>query len=541
MALLNGKNAVSLAAMMAFGLATTPGGSVRLGAGWAAELPAIGSAAAATRKKVVKKSAAPKKPATTKRVCTTAKVKGKLVKSCKTVKIVPVPVVVVPPPVVITTVNPVPVQTVVVRNPPPPISTPQPQRPAPIAQPPASSYFPIDLADSLAGAIGDAPPDFVIRYDGIESWVWLSRSGEMLIVEPGREGIVQYYFIGGGSAPYLVRDGYNAFAFSGPELIQVYDDRGRLFTGELSRRQNDVAFGLFDRGRALFSASWRQRGWSGDSALQWYDTIQRDNYAWSGQSGWRGNWRGDWRRRPDWQSFEYDQFSQMPPRYLDDERQRRRDSTYRYDRWRRDGARGAPPPTANPVIQNPAPVSPAEAGPRPGPPPAPAPRPQPRPPVVTPPPAPAPAPAPAPVPTPQPGWRQPAAPTEVSPDREPRPPEFPRRRPQPQPAPPPPPPAPIAQPVQVEQAPVVQTLPPPPPPPPPAPAPAPVEVTPPPPPTPPAPVVVAPPPPPPPPAPPPPAPPPVPAVAPEPPAAPDVPVTVDEGAGRQDPVNEQRP
>ena len=518
MALLNGKNAVSLAALMAFGLATTPGGSVRLGDALTVELPAIGSAKAAT-KKTTKKKAASKKPATTKRVCTTNKVKGKLVKSCKTVKIIPVLPLLVPPPpapvIIVPKIEWPSVYTV------PAVQAVAPQRPAPIAQPPASSYFPIDLADSLAGAIGDAPPDFVVRHDRIDSWVWLSRSGEMLIVEPGREGIVQYYFIGGGSAPYLVRDGYNAFAFSGPELTQVYDDRGRLFTGALSRRQNDVAFGLFDRGRALFSASWRQRGWSGDSALQWYDTIQRDNYAWSGQSGWRGNWRGDWRSRPDWRAFEYDQFSQMPPRYLDDERQRRRDSTYRYDRWRRDGARGAPPPTANPVIQNPAPVSPAEAGPRPAPAPAPAPAPRPRPPVVTPPPAPTPAPALA--PAPQPGWRQPVAPTEVSPDPAPRPPEFLRRRPQPQPAPPPP--APIVQPVQVEQA-------PPPPPPPP------VEVTPPPPP--PAPVVVAPTPPPAPPAPAP-TPPPVPAPVLEAPPSPDAPATVDDGSARQDPVNAQRP
>ena len=109
-----------------------------------------------------------------------------------------------------------------------------------------------------------------------------------------------------------------------------------------------------------------------DDILIVNDTM-RGSSGWSYQHGWRGNWGGDWRRRSDWQSFEYDQFSQMPPRYLDDERRRRQDSTWRYDRWRRDGAQGAPPPTANPVIQNPAPVSSAETSP-----PAPAPRAVPR-------------------------------------------------------------------------------------------------------------------------------------------------------------------
>ena len=526
MALLNTKSAVSLAALMAFGLATTPGGTLRLSDRQTIEMPAIGSAAAATKKKTTKK-APPKKPATTKRVCTTKKVKGKLVKSCKTVKIVPAPVVVVPPPVVVTTVAPAPVQPVAVAPQPPLPAPPPPPAPQPY-QPRASDYFPIHLADSLAGAVGDAPPDFVVRFDRIDSWVWLSRSGEMLIVEPGRQGVVQYYFMNGGNAPYLVRDAYNSYAFNGPELTHVYDDRGRLFIGQLSWSQADESRAMFDRGRALFAASLRQRGWSGDSAVRWYDTM-RGSSGWSYQHGWRGNWGGDWRRRSDWQSFEYDQFSQMPPRYLDDERRRRQDSTWRYDRWRRDGAQGAPPPTANPVIQNPAPVSTAETSP-----PAPAPRPRP-----APAPAPAPMPTPAPTPAPRPAWRQPA-PQQPTITQEPQPNEFPRRRPAPQPAPPPPPP-----PVQVQQVPVVaEPAPPPPPPPPLAPpvevAPPPPPPAPPPPPPPPAPPVeVAPPPPPPPP------PPTAPVAVPEPvleqPAPRDVPIKVDEGVAQQDTAEQQRP
>ena len=57
------------------------------------------------------------------------------------------------------------------------------------------------MADSLAEAIGDGPPDYTFRYDGIDSWAWATRGGETLIVEPGRDGVVQYYYRGRSSAP----------------------------------------------------------------------------------------------------------------------------------------------------------------------------------------------------------------------------------------------------------------------------------------------------------------------------------------------------
>ena len=302
-------------------------------------MPVVGAPAAeaATKKRTAAKKPAAKKPATTKRVCTTAKVKGKLVKTCKTVKIVPVPP--PPPPVVVTTAVPVPApapepqRLAAAPVPPPPAPVPAP--PPPPAQPPAEAYFYIDLADSLAAAIGDAPPDYTFRYDGIDSWAWVSRAGETLIVEPGRDGIVQYYFYQGETAPYLVRDSYYAYAFDGTRLVQVYDDRGRLFTGQLSWRQRDDSRVLFDRGRALLSAAWRSRNWNGDAALSWYGAMNGGAFYYDWSRGWSGSWNGDWRRRSDWRAFEYDQFGRMPPRYLDDERRRRKDSAWRYDQWRR--------------------------------------------------------------------------------------------------------------------------------------------------------------------------------------------------------------
>ena len=415
MALLLRRTAVSALALMALGMVGQPGSAVQFaaGPGQVIELPLslIGTAQAATKKKVVKKKTTARKAASgnTKRVCTTKKVKGKLVKSCKTVKVVRAAAPVAPP-VVVTTVAPAPLPVVAQPAPPPQSPAPIQMQAEPPAQPPAAAFIWIDMADSLADAIGNAPPDFSFSYDGVDCWVWLTRSGEMLIVEPGRNGVVQYYYARNATSPYLVRDSYNSYAFEGRDLTRVYDDRGRLFVGQLSWNELDDAERLQARGRGLYAASWRKRNWDGDRAIIWYDAFNGGAYTsyWS-PKGWRGNWRDDWRRRPDWQPFARDHHGPRRPREMDEEKRRRKDSAWEYDRWRRGGAYDAPPPTANPVIANPAPMTPgggrpprgpnpgAQTGPNPAPtpgavaPPPPAPRPGwtgPRPPAPTPPPPP---------------------------------------------------------------------------------------------------------------------------------------------------------
>ncbi|MBN8501589.1 MAG: hypothetical protein J0M19_10615, partial [Sphingomonadales bacterium] len=258
------------AGLAVLGLAIAPGIKVQLhpanGARLDLSLSLIGEAQAATRKKAIKKAAATKKVAAkTRRVCTSRKVKGKTVRTCKTVAaaaVVPPP----PPPVVITAASspsgPVlapPAQPPVVLAPVPPTPPPPP------APPPAAAFYWIDLADGLAEAIGDAPPDFTFRHDGIDSWAWASRNGEMLIVEPGREGVVQYYFYRNETAPYLVREAGFSYGFDGTRLMQVYDHRGRLVEGDVSWRQADLADRLNRRGQALLAAAWRRRSWSGRS------------------------------------------------------------------------------------------------------------------------------------------------------------------------------------------------------------------------------------------------------------------------------------
>ncbi|MEQ1496168.1 MAG: hypothetical protein ABL912_10480, partial [Novosphingobium sp.] len=100
------KTAVSAVALMALGIAGQPGASLRFTAGpdRVIELPLslVSAARAATRKKVAKKKAA---TGTTKRVCSTKKVKGKLVNTCKTVTVVKATAPLAPP-VVVTAVVP---------------------------------------------------------------------------------------------------------------------------------------------------------------------------------------------------------------------------------------------------------------------------------------------------------------------------------------------------------------------------------------------------------------------------------------------------
>ena len=225
-------------------------------------------------------------------------------------------------------------------------------RPAPLPLPPlipagqpisAADFFWIDQADGFADAIGDAPPDFGFRYDGIDSWAWVSRAGETLIVEPAREGIVQYYYAPRATAPYLIRDSYYSYAFEGPDLVRIYDNEGRLWREALSGNHRYDIDRLQARGRAILSAAWRQRQWDNRTATSWAQYSLGHGYSslWGG--GWSGSWRDDWRARPDWSSFEYQRRSSRPARRLDEERRARREARSRFEDWRRRGGRGQPP------------------------------------------------------------------------------------------------------------------------------------------------------------------------------------------------------
>ena len=315
-------------------------------------LTALGAAAAATVRQTSKRQITAKKSAATRRVCTTRKVKGKPVKRCKTVRIMRAPLqvatIAAPPP------SPYPatllrVQPQPVSAPPAPLPRPMPAPPhyaeAPLSNGPIA-YFWIDQADSYAQAIGNSPPDFSFACGGVNCWAWISRAGEVLIVEPARDGVLQYFFGPRETSPYLARDSYSSFAFDGRELVQVYDNQGRLYTTGLPSRARYEGQALQQRGRALFAASLRQRRWDRGTASAW--SLQFGSFGYD--DGWNSGWGGAWRQLPDWDRYARDHRHRHPPRQLDDEHRDRHDARRRYDDWHRRGDHGAPPPTGNPVV-----------------------------------------------------------------------------------------------------------------------------------------------------------------------------------------------
>lgn len=239
-------------------------------------LDGMGEAQAATKAKPKKKAVTRKKA---KRVCTTTKVKGRRVTKCRTVKaVLPRPVLLPPPVVMVPPVQPPtlgyapPIAPVEVA-PRPPVNRLPVVAPPPI---PIAAYYYIDAADSFANALGKSPPDFSFDCGGYDCYGWVSRAGEVLIVEPGRDGVVQYYYAPGDTSPYLVRDSYNAYAFDGRELQVVYDQRGAVMVQPPVWQQVDYAVGLRERGRALYAGSLRSRRWDTGSAIaygDWYDTF----------------------------------------------------------------------------------------------------------------------------------------------------------------------------------------------------------------------------------------------------------------------------
>ena len=332
----------------------------------------LGQADAATVRKA-KRKAMVRPRATTTKVCTTTRIKGRKVIRCKSVKLAPVP------PVLVTPVYPpalppapyaAPLPMASMQAPPPPLAprwAPQPHV-GPIA------YYWIDQADSYAQALGSSPPDFTFNCDGVDCWAWISRDGEVLIVEPGRRGVQQYFFAAHQSAPYLVRDSYNSFAFDGRELAVVYNSEGQVLPDALPGRDRDVAEALHERGRALFAASLRQRRWDRGSATAWIGGYSSLGYY----DGWNSGWNAAWRELPEWDRYDRDYRRRRPPRHLDDEHRDRDDARRRYDDWHRRGGQGAPPPTGNPV------VTPGDGGGT-GQPPVRPPRPMPQPPLPEPP------------------------------------------------------------------------------------------------------------------------------------------------------------
>src|SRR3569623_2510308 len=204
-------------------------------------------------------------------------------------------------------VVPVPVPVVAM-----PVAVPPPAPPAPIED--VADYRWIDDADALAKALDGSAPDFTFRYGNDEDWAWQTSDGHMMLVEPVGDERREYYFGAGASYPFLIRDGYFSYGFTGDGLAVVYDADGRLSAWQPDDLRSVTARRLFERGIALRLAARERRGGGGASwALQgdFWTTLLFDFTRERNNGGWRRyrhthrgdhgdhdrRYADDWRRR----------------------------------------------------------------------------------------------------------------------------------------------------------------------------------------------------------------------------------------------------
>src|SRR3569623_1721444 len=169
-----------------------------------------------------------------------------------------------------------------------PVAAPPPAPPAPVED--VADYRWIDDADALANALGGSAPDFTFRYGNDEDWAWQTSDGHMMLVEPVGDERREYYFGAGASYPFLIRDGYFSYGFTGDGLAVVYDADGRLSAWQPDDLRSVTARRLFERGIALRLAARERRGGSGGSwALQsdFWTTLLFDFTRERNNGGWR--------------------------------------------------------------------------------------------------------------------------------------------------------------------------------------------------------------------------------------------------------------
>lgn len=195
----------------------------------------------------------------------------------------------------------------------------------------SGDYDWIDRADSFARAIGQAEPDFTFRADDHPVWAWEAADGELLLIEPKGDDVLQFYFAPDGQL-YLTRSATSSYGYDRGTTTVSYDVDGRLATP--SRRwDGDEATDLFLRGRELLDAyrQYRRFGRGGYAANRvygydggysaWGSTILIAPYAPRIDGGWSRGWQPRWRNRPDWN----DARRPHPPRDRDRWQRRNRD------------------------------------------------------------------------------------------------------------------------------------------------------------------------------------------------------------------------
>lgn len=209
---------------------------------------------------------------------------------------------------------------------------------------PAEAYQYADDAYAMNDAFGDAPPDYSFDYDGSRPYVWRSDDNAMRVVEYTSEGDRYYYYRPGQSDPYLVRDPHYAYAYSGGELVTVYDDRGRVVSERDLGPRTDYAGRYLARARAIEAAAYRDRR-EQIAASNW--AAERDRIARD-----RARERDQQRQSREWLAY-HDQHEADQRAQWQAEQARRERAAHDFDGWKDRGYQGAPPPPVRVVYQRP--------------------------------------------------------------------------------------------------------------------------------------------------------------------------------------------
>lgn len=209
---------------------------------------------------------------------------------------------------------------------------------------PAQAYQYADDAYAMNDAFGDAPPDYGFDYGGSRPYVWRSDDNAMRVVENTSDGDRYYYYRPGQSDPYLVRDPHYAYAYSGGELVTVYDDRGRVVSERDLGPRTDYAGRYLARARALQAAAYRDRR-EQIAASNW--ASQRDRIAQD-----RAREREQQRQSREWQAY-HDQHEAAQRTQWQAEQTRRERAAHDFDGWKNRGYQGAPPQPVRVVYQRP--------------------------------------------------------------------------------------------------------------------------------------------------------------------------------------------
>ena len=214
---------------------------------------------------------------------------------------------------------------------------------------PEQSYEYVDDAYAMSDAIGDAPPDYGFDYEDSHPWAWRTAGDALRLYEATSDGDRYYYYRRGESDPYLVRDSGYAYAYSGGNLVTVYDDRGRALDRNETDRRSEYAGRYLARARSLERAAAQDRRQQ-VVAANWaarQSQVRQDNARWADQQ----------RQSAQWQAYHNRQTAQKNTQWQA-ERTRRQQESVAFNRWHDNNYQGQPPRTvavnqpAKPPAQN---------------------------------------------------------------------------------------------------------------------------------------------------------------------------------------------